>query len=348
MEGHDLRVPCAEPARRPVELDQGGHRVGLLASRCGCGPHRRRASEPRPRFGRSGRRAASGTRRRAPDRPAPCGGCTPGAARRDAVRWRWRSSVTSTSPAATARRTLIVSSSRGGASSTTGLTNQASSSTRPASVIRYSRRSSCSSPPAVLLDEAVALETLEGRVDLADVDVPRPARPALEGGLQLVAVGWRLREQRQQAVPNRHVSFLSSSSASTEHTYSVCIVQGSRGSLASQVTASLPGKQARNAADAIRGARSDFSPQAGRVHGISAAFPRAWCRLQPWNGTADGSGGRCAGAEAGSPACPGSLFASGASSVSAHGRSGPPGATARRGTRRRIEDPPFDHAQEHP
>jgi hypothetical protein len=45
-------------------------------------------------------------------------------------------------------------------------------------------------------------------LDLPDVELPRATRPALEVGLQLVAVGRRLGEQREEAVLDRHVALL--------------------------------------------------------------------------------------------------------------------------------------------
>src|SRR5947208_2140197 len=58
---------------------------------------------------------------------------------------------------------------------------------------------------AEVVDKTIALEALQGRVDLPNVDGPRPTRPSLEGSLELVAVRRRLSEQREQSEPNRHV-----------------------------------------------------------------------------------------------------------------------------------------------
>ena len=60
---------------------------------------------------------------------------------------------------------------------------------------------------AVALDhEAVAFETVQRVVDLADVQGPRRSGAALELGAQLISVARALIEDREQALTNGHVS----------------------------------------------------------------------------------------------------------------------------------------------
>src|SRR5690606_21589684 len=59
---------------------------------------------------------------------------------------------------------------------------------------------------AVRLDQTVALQPLQGGVDLADVEGPQFARPLLELLAQLQPVLGSLAQQRQQCVSHAHAS----------------------------------------------------------------------------------------------------------------------------------------------
>src|SRR5262249_5748038 len=63
-------------------------------------------------------------------------------------------------------------------------------------------------PLAVGLDQPVALETLEGRVDLADVQRPDVAGPGFELVLQALAVLRALAEEGEECVRDAHCAWL--------------------------------------------------------------------------------------------------------------------------------------------
>jgi hypothetical protein len=56
-----------------------------------------------------------------------------------------------------------------------------------------------------LHDQAVAFEAIERAVDLPDVQRPRRPGATVELGTQLIAVAGALVENREQALPHRHV-----------------------------------------------------------------------------------------------------------------------------------------------
>ncbi|BDZ38735.1 hypothetical protein GCM10025863_13490 [Microbacterium suwonense] len=69
-----------------------------------------------------------------------------------------------------------------------------------------------------LLDQAVALEALEGVVDLADVQRPGRAGAAVELGTKLVAVAGALVEDGEQTLTDGHViSSLASAGDRIDH-----------------------------------------------------------------------------------------------------------------------------------
>ena len=97
----------------------------------------------------------------------------------------------------------MTSSSRGGVAVSGGVRSQSSSSARPAAVIRK-RFCGPASSALVGLDQAVALEALEGRVDLADVQRPDLAGAGLELLAELEAVLRSFAQQGQQGVADAH------------------------------------------------------------------------------------------------------------------------------------------------
>src|SRR5262249_47856922 len=60
---------------------------------------------------------------------------------------------------------------------------------------------------ALRLDQVVALEALEGGVDLADVHLPGSTQELLEPVLDLVSVERALREQPENPEPERHIRY---------------------------------------------------------------------------------------------------------------------------------------------
>src|ERR1700736_5682785 len=71
-------------------------------------------------------------------------------------------------------------------------------------------------------DQPVALEALERRVDLADIDVPRTSEHGFKAVLHLISVEGLLLQEPQHAVLKRH---------SFDLTYSVCMLSMHGGSL---------------------------------------------------------------------------------------------------------------------
>ena len=102
-----------------------------------------------------------------------------------------------------ATSTFITSSSRGGEARSGGVRSQPASSAGavggdPEALLR------AVIPVIVRLDQAVTLEPLQRRVDLADVERPDLTGPRLELLAQLQPVLGPLAEQRQQRVPDAH------------------------------------------------------------------------------------------------------------------------------------------------
>ena len=100
--------------------------------------------------------------------------------------------------------------------------NQVATSARPASVTPVDRRGPRSSAP-VPLDQPVALEPGQGRVDLPDVERPGRAGALLELGAQLVAVHRPLLQQRQQSPAGSTSAPPDPSTAPRGDGYRVCI-----------------------------------------------------------------------------------------------------------------------------
>ena len=96
----------------------------------------------------------------------------------------------------------MTSSSRGGDAMSGGVRSQVSSSSAPAAV---SEKVRCG-PVAVVVgvDEAVALEPLQGRVDLPDVERPHLAGAVLELLAELQPVLRSLAQQGQEGVADAH------------------------------------------------------------------------------------------------------------------------------------------------
>ena len=181
-------------------------RLGRRGVRAGVGRRLRRPSTlSSQRISESSRNSSASATSRRPSSSSPASSlsrvycCISSASCR---RWTCRRAGTSTSGRWRATSTLMTSSSRGGDVMSGGVRSQVSSSSAPA----VGQREDALRAGAVVVgvDEAVALEPLEGRVDLPDVERPHLAGAVLELLAELQPVLRSFAEQGEEGVADAH------------------------------------------------------------------------------------------------------------------------------------------------
>ena len=143
-----------------------------------------------------------------------------------AVRCCWMTVPTSTPGTLTASASLIASSSRGGWVRGTGEVNH--DDHLVAAGLGHGVHHVALAVGPLALDQPVALQTRQGRVDLPDVQRPGATGAVLELRPQLVAVARALLEQGQQSVAHRHrwLPSVIRIHGPRDHGYGVCIRPG--------------------------------------------------------------------------------------------------------------------------